>query len=76
MIQGKSNIQLAKQVQISFSSAHTWKKKFIEQMQLLELYELVYWLTWQCSRGRAYTNKLIKQQHKKNNKKVPPLNSR
>lgn len=60
LIKGLSNKSIAKKIKVEEQALSNWQKKFIEQMELLNLHELVYWITWRRSRSNAYVNKMIR----------------
>lgn len=64
LIKGYSNKSIAKKFKVEEQVSANWQKKFIEQMKLLNLHELVNWITWRHSRSNAYTNKK-RRTHKK-----------
>lgn len=57
MIAGESHYKMAKVLGISYKTAHEWNIKMLEQMRLMKLEKLIYWLTWQHRRGYAFRAK-------------------
>ena len=64
VVEGKSNYQLAEQLDISQSSIIKWRQCFIKQMQLMHLTKLVNWIEWRRSRGIAYSSQKTKERLK------------
>lgn len=52
LIQGKSNVAIGKQLNISRVVAH-WRKQFTTQMEQLNYHELVFWIDWQLNCNRT-----------------------
>lgn len=51
-------------------TASNWRNKFIEQMKLMELNELVFWLEWQRSRNKGAETRKVKQREAKKKSKL------
>ena len=47
LVLGKTNDEIAQQIDLSANTISPWRSKFITQMQQLGLNELVYWIKWQ-----------------------------
>lgn len=71
LIQGYGDNDISKLLGIKSTLSNAWKYKFIKQMQILELSELVQWLTWQ--RSRRYNQATI--QRKMANKRLKAKNN-
>lgn len=75
LIKGQSNISIARKFKVEEQVSANWKRKFIQQMQLLNLHELVHWITWRHSRGNAYTSKVTREQNKQPKKRIKNTHS-
>lgn len=54
LVKGESCAMLSSKLEISNSSALSWKKAFLMQMQTLQLFQLIHWLKWKTSRSYAF----------------------
>lgn len=63
LCQGKSNYQIMATLPkvIMKQTASNWRGKFIEQMKIMQLNELVFWLEWQRSRNKGAETRKVKQ---------------
>ncbi len=48
---------------IAKPTVSNWRNKFIEQMKIMQLDNLVYWIEWQRSRNKGAETRKVKERY-------------
>lgn len=53
LVKGESNTMIQQKLNISHVCALNWRKRFLKQMEVMHLNELIFWINWQWGRRQG-----------------------